>query len=364
MRGFAFLNVLIQHDIRNFDKNATIQTGVFGVIIFFVLSSYLLTYQFYEKFIENKFSFRILLNYFARRFFRIYPCLLLSLIIDKLLLNRENTFYFEILELIRSEDIYWTIYLECRYYVLIPIVAYLLYKAMIIFGNRITFSLMLCFAIFSAYLYFFKEKKVPILLNIRTIANNTLSTNIYFINFLSVFLCGSFLGVILYNFHDNTEINPTTKYTYPKEIISILILTGHFILISLVVYDREKIGWAADHLESFSFIYSLIYCYLIYHLLCENLIVTKVLTSKIFLFLGDISYPGYLIHITFLRVFIFQWFPYYNKNITAICSMIISCIISYIIHITYEELFIKFSKELFLSKPKENKDYTLLKQSI
>ncbi len=57
-----------------------------GVTIFFVLSGFLITYRYYEY----SFSFKKLRPYFIKRFARIFPLYALILLIQFLLLYRQN----------------------------------------------------------------------------------------------------------------------------------------------------------------------------------------------------------------------------------------------------------------------------------
>lgn len=123
LRGFAFINVLLEHYCLSF---VLIPVGIYGVCIFFVLSSYLLTSILYKSFKKKK-SFN-LLNYFIKRILRIYPLLIIGLALEVIIHKLEAKGAVEIFFLISAKGIYWTIYIEMRAYLLIPLFVYLFAK--------------------------------------------------------------------------------------------------------------------------------------------------------------------------------------------------------------------------------------------
>ena len=85
LRGIAVLFVLLSHT-----SNANIlfheflnfrRIGQAGVFLFFVLSAYLLDRQIALALMSKKYSIRYWLNYFLRRFLRIYPLFAIALLL-------------------------------------------------------------------------------------------------------------------------------------------------------------------------------------------------------------------------------------------------------------------------------------------
>ena len=87
LRGFAVLMVLLAHaydrGISPFADYINLKGsyfGVHGVFIFFVLSAYLLTKQFLDSDATDKNFIKFTGEYFYRRFLRIYPLFVISLL--------------------------------------------------------------------------------------------------------------------------------------------------------------------------------------------------------------------------------------------------------------------------------------------
>ena len=77
IRGVAVLLVLLDHasdsEMRLMEGADLNRLGKYGVYLFFVLSAFLLTYQFYVRRREEFTDPRTWINYAARRFLRIFP---------------------------------------------------------------------------------------------------------------------------------------------------------------------------------------------------------------------------------------------------------------------------------------------------
>lgn len=142
LRGLAVLQVFLSHTSQNqfflFPALDFAGIGKSGVYLFFILSSFLLTIPFIEKgrTCLNKAFF---LNYFSRRFFRIYPLffvylglsLLISIFLWRMIGANEPiglpllisfTDFLKHLALIEGEGVTWSILVEFRYYFLIPLI--------------------------------------------------------------------------------------------------------------------------------------------------------------------------------------------------------------------------------------------------
>ncbi len=118
IRGFAVLFVLTSH-ISNRDKLVFLGGGQFGVWLFFVLSSFLLSLYFFQK-PERMLRPIEWSNYAFRRFMRIYP-----LYIAALLAGAAAGFWSLwaiVPPLLPQEPTYWAIFVEFRFYFLLPAV--------------------------------------------------------------------------------------------------------------------------------------------------------------------------------------------------------------------------------------------------
>jgi peptidoglycan/LPS O-acetylase OafA/YrhL len=133
IRGVAVLLVLLDHasdqEMRLMSGADLNRLGKYGVYLFFVLSAFLLTYQFYVRSGEELLQHRTWVNYAARRILRIFPVysvvLLAMIAMHKL---KPGDFWTHML-LRDGRRVYWTIPVEVKFYLLLPIIALALFWA-------------------------------------------------------------------------------------------------------------------------------------------------------------------------------------------------------------------------------------------
>jgi len=117
-------------------------SGIYGVYLFFVLSAFLLSLQFFDRYRNNLRDPRIWFNYALRRFFRIFPLYTVVLLVNHIFSKTGN-----FLPLSRSDVwthltlrdgrfLLWTIPVEFKYYMALPLVVILF---LVILKGRIGF---------------------------------------------------------------------------------------------------------------------------------------------------------------------------------------------------------------------------------
>ena len=130
-RGLAVLFVLADHTVdskglqlwEGFDLD---RAGFFGVLLFFVLSAFLLTYLFFIQPRENFARPTTWLNYVLRRFLRIFPLYALAVLAmawiepDFVRADVMNHLYLR-----DGQAHFWTIAVEVKYYFILPAVVLL-----------------------------------------------------------------------------------------------------------------------------------------------------------------------------------------------------------------------------------------------
>ena len=144
LRGLAVLTVFFSHTSLSGHRALpflnSAGTGKMGVFLFFILSSFLLTYPFLIK-QEKSFERNALINFSYRRFFRIYPLFVLYLFVALAssyvlpnVLNRPESgipFYLTPMGFLKhvflqqGKGVTWSILVEFRYYFVLPVLAYL-----------------------------------------------------------------------------------------------------------------------------------------------------------------------------------------------------------------------------------------------
>lgn len=215
LRGLAVLLVVLSHmsnhGIMLFPRADFSGAGKSGVFLFFLLSSFLLTYPFIAKG-SKAFGKLYLLNYAFRRFMRIYPLYFAYLtlaFISTFLLSYQGQsakktgipFPLSFEELIlhlslqQGKGVTWSIVVEFHYYFLLPFVAFL-------------FAILL------------RRRVVPAILATGTLVfigqliwpqNEALVNDIRLGPYLPVLLVGSLIAVVHY--HLNQEQTETSRRT-------------------------------------------------------------------------------------------------------------------------------------------------------
>lgn len=136
LRGIAVLFVLVSH-LSNAGMDiipplSFSGVGKVGVWLFFTLSSFLLTLQFLNKKDGSLISARVWLNYFVKRFFRIYPLFTLVMLISWMFSNSGYFFMDGTNDLIshlilqEAKGVEWSILVKFRYFMVLPIMVLLM----------------------------------------------------------------------------------------------------------------------------------------------------------------------------------------------------------------------------------------------
>jgi peptidoglycan/LPS O-acetylase OafA/YrhL len=121
VRGLAFLMVVFAHTGQ---ARGIVATGIsqFGLWIFFVLSAFLLSRRFFEE-PDRVRNSREIKRYLLRRALRIFPPLAVSLTAYALVFpNFTWQVCAGIFLCVRVYGIFWTVFIETRYYLLLPLV--------------------------------------------------------------------------------------------------------------------------------------------------------------------------------------------------------------------------------------------------
>jgi peptidoglycan/LPS O-acetylase OafA/YrhL len=105
------------------------RAGKYGVYLFFVLSAFLLTYQFYTRRVEEFLDVRTWSNFASRRFLRIFPVYSVVLVAMIAMGKLERSDFFTHLLLRDGKRAFWTIPVEVKFYVLLPFFVFALFWA-------------------------------------------------------------------------------------------------------------------------------------------------------------------------------------------------------------------------------------------
>jgi peptidoglycan/LPS O-acetylase OafA/YrhL len=292
LRAIAVMSVIFYHADFNFFTFNILAGGYLGVDIFFVISGYLITLIIYKELLTTN-NFNII-NFYQRRIRRIIPALLVVLTFT-IIFGKIILFPIPFLELTKSicSSIFfysnyffyligleyggieaqfkpllhtWSLAVEEQFYIIFPILFFIIFKL-----NR-KFLLVLLSLLF--FLSFFSILKF----------NNFYNFNFYsFSSRMWEILAGSVLAYIKLNKKiENNKISKTLL-TYVGSILVIycLIFTGSHSEFNYFDYNLVLVVFGT--------------CLII---LCieEKSLIYKILTNKILVFIGLISYSLYLWH--------------------------------------------------------------------
>ncbi len=292
LRAIAVLSVIFYHAQFNFFSYKILDGGYLGVDIFFVISGYLITSIIYQEILlTNNFD---ILNFYERRIRRILPALfgvlIFSLIVGKILLfpsplyelvnsiissiffYSNYFFYFTGLEYGGIEAAFkpllhtWSLAVEEQFYILFPIFFLIVFK----FNKKYLL-------VFLSLLFFLSLSSILILNNLNSFHFYSLSSRMWEI------LAGSLLAYI--------KLNKKIKTDKLKNIFSYI---GLGLIIFCLIFTEYK-----SNEFHYSIIYPLLVVFgtsLIILYINEKSLIYKILTNKILVFVGLISYSLYLWH--------------------------------------------------------------------
>jgi len=353
LRAIAVLSVILFHTNKSIGNFILFSGGFLGVDIFFVISGYLITSIILNEInITTNFSFK---NFYQRRARRILPVLLFVIffsiffaylfllpsdfndytksIFYSLFFTSNYFFYFtgELYDatpsLLKPFLHTWSLSVEEQFYLIYPVIFYFSFKYFKNFLNKILFSLIFI-SIFAMVVYFYTNQSLA------------------FFNFLTRFW-ELLIGALIAN--NQSKISSLNLSILKKNIISFF---GLILIIYPILFFNKNI--------SYGYIYTFVSIAgvsLIISFHDKEILINKILTNKILVFLGLISYSLYLWHypiFAFGRIteffgdgvskklifltFIFSLFTYYliekpfrNFNFISVKKFLFLIFISYFI---------------------------------
>jgi len=300
-RGIAALMVLTFHYAYFFAlEDSFLNFLQTGVDLFFVISGFV----FAPLILSSNISIK---PYLIRRFFRIYPLYLISLLLyygfapddpQKIAFFIDHLFFLQTISSVQESMFFngvtWTLPIEVEFYLLVPLLALLTVI------NRNTIYIVLILAILL---------KAILIITSTEILNINLSSIISF--HLPGFLLEFMVGIILYNIYMKYK-NKQIAIKYHILIIIIAITFIYGLTLFLLSHESGEITNANLLLKSyFRFWCSITYAILLF----PFLIYLKKVNSffyPICLFMGSISYGVYLFHLLIPKVL-----NYLDYNLTG-----------------------------------------------
>ena len=353
LRGLAVLFVFLSHTSNtgvylipglNFSG-----IGTYGVFLFFILSSFLLTYPFLVKrgdvLTKQYFS-----NYFLRRFLRIYPLYMFYLImalattlIFSTVLNTSKptgiplplTFdeFLLQLSLQQGKSITWSILVEFRYYFLLPIVA-IVYS--ILLKNKLLPSALftILLIVTAQYLWPYDEN------------TNKASLGKY----LPVFFTGSFLSVLHFNWEKIKQKSRKAEILF--EIIGVISFIFIILLTPSILPLLTQKEVPISLLHSQFILFSILWGTILFASINGAGILKKIFENKFLRYIGFISFSFYLWHLVGIRI-IKQIDDILPPFLLGYAMLIITILMS---HISYKKIEVPASRIKFNPRKESNKN--------
>lgn len=299
LRGLAILIVFCSHTsnagmhlLPFIDLSAI---GKYGVFLFFILSSFLLTYPFLAKG-KQAFTRDFLINYFVRRFFRIYPLYFVYLLVKLIV----SLFVFKILGLPKLADspfvltfqefinhlllqqgkgVTWSIMVEFRFYFLLPLIAFcfsmiLRYKPLL--------SMLVTIVLIVIFQMFWPQSEM-------------LRNDDRLGPYLSIFLMGSFLALCHYRWM-SSKYSKSKKATIALEIAGALAIVAVIVLIPSIFTLLTGSPALVDGLHKQLILFGVLWSIVLFASINGYGFLRTIFESRPLRQIGFISFSIYLLH--------------------------------------------------------------------
>lgn len=310
MRGFACLLVLVVHTSAIiFPPTADFLSGCgkIGVWLFFVLSAFLLTYQFEGR----GFKLSSLADYAAGRFLRIIPAFVVAIVLYRIFGTADVDTWDDVkaaLLLQHAYDHLWTIPVEFKAYAVVPVFAAAFLGIRASAGaTGVAVGLLVAIALHQ-WMFPYTELKA-----------NSIDT----IWYLPSFLMGSAAAVLL------------PKWRGVAQGLTSAIAWTALAAVALVTpaFEYLAFGWPASNVLMNKFLYfSLVWMLFILSVLANDNGLRRIFSGRFFRLIGTWSYSIYLLHWYFLVKFS-SWERHYLAAILG-CTAAIAA--GAVLHVTVE----------------------------
>jgi peptidoglycan/LPS O-acetylase OafA/YrhL len=322
--------------LRWFHENI-LKEGFIGVSFFFILSGFILAYNYRDAIINKKI---VKANFYIARLARIYPLHLLTLLIavpltlqipkfDLVLWTKQLVFNSTLTQsLIPIKKIYfsfnspsWSISNELFFYLFFPLLIVLIFKLK---KQRYSIGFLLPFLLL-----------LPIL---TALISPKYYKDLFYVNpFFRIF--DFIIGILLFELYQILKVKKRLFNSSMLEFLSLSLLVGFF---SIHLYFPLVVRY--------SFYYWLPMSFLILVFAFQEGVVSRLLSHEKWLLLGEISFGFYMFHQLILKYFIILNKSYLHlTNDYLIVSIILtlSLLVSYISLIWFENPMNKYLKKVF-----------------
>ena len=320
-----------------------LKEGYLGVSFFFILSGFILAYNYQNKFLEKKACFR---NFVFARWARIYPLHLITFFIaipytvsslgesPYIWIKKALSNLFLIHSFSGDPSTYfsfnlvsWSISDEWFFYIAFPFIIYLISKIKHTLSKILISSVIIL---------------IPILFYILLPENQKLHHSLFYVNPLFRVI-DFFIGIFLFNIFTNQKVK-----SFFNKNSNILEFSSLCIFLLFFIFHKE-----VNQTLRFSVYYWVPMSFIILTFAFQKGYLSRILSNKILIHLGEISFGVYMFHQLILRYLndIKGEFLFINNEIILfMVGLILTLIISHISHKFYETPVNKWLKKNFIKK--------------
>jgi len=330
LRGIAVLFVLLSHtgnsNLFLLPHLNLSGIGQYGVIIFFFLSSFLLSRPFFQK-PDLIFKYREWTNYALRRILRVVPLYFLIVLLDFFLIktNFPDNLPTEVLSrhllFIKGVSIYWSVPVEMQFYLLLPVIV-----AAFIICSKNRFLLSLLLLIISTYF----------VLNGIYANTNSFWETLHLHRYVPCFIA----GIVTSFFHVRSE--KSENKTINKNVFEIIAIFCILVMVTQIPsiwfslnglsYNSGTTDWS-QYYKYRHLLTAVIVSIAIYSFLHGTGHIRKILSSKALTSIGKISFSMYLTHMLILSFILghINVSPHFQALLTFFITYLISLITFYLV---------------------------------
>lgn len=315
----AFLTVLLSHTNDFTQRPLFLADGQVGVWLFFVLSSFLLARQFFAN--PNVLLTRSgWSRYLIRRFLRIYPLFIIYVFCLGWLAHVPWGKCLRVFALETTHAVDWSLYLECRFYLLLPLLVFplalrLRARIYLVSLGSLLLGLIACFPFWRSY------NSWPW----ADVATQGWAGNVLLIQWLNCFLAGVIAAYFSVNHRPHPKLN--AHWADAVSAVSLLAMIALPFGWQNGLFGKETTYEGLSHLWA---PYSCLFALWLYLLSVSSGVFARIMASRPMQFLGAISYPGYLFHIFILHSF--RPIGPANDLVFAGLSLVLVFTVSWVLH--------------------------------
>lgn len=326
LRAIAFIGILSYH-------SGLLPLGAWGVSVFIVLSGFIMTYSYYSRELEHSIAFNFM--FALGKIKKLYPLHVTMMLAVVLLTLLKNNFIFTMAKVIQTiKEIVLSVFLlqawipNSKYYYLLNGVAWYLCVCVILY---FVFPWILDWLKGRENIYLFKLGiRVYIISILIAIATSFCDVPLAFSDDFSkwvTYICPAFrvsdffIGCCIGCIFTNNEIKLTKiKASLFESIVFV------YIFVCVVFFFNQMLEGTNSWL-----IYSILFTpsslILVLLFAIKQGVITKILTNKLLVYIGNISSYGFLIHQVVIKYFDY-YFKGFNKYAKVLVIIILTLICS------------------------------------